>query len=146
MRALCLPWPHHESLTYLKDSLSCRCMHNIPRHTLLSIVEHAILRFRMVARNGEQYIRHVWSIWNTNCETLYYILYKTIIENLAVFETICARVRVWDLNEISVFSQSHSPIFNKCRCTAFATRCMQILVPCASIRYWIWWDQRFTSK
>lgn len=43
------------SLSDLKNSLE-RYVRNIPRHTLLSTVEHAILLFQMVADNDEHYI------------------------------------------------------------------------------------------
>ncbi|GFW93719.1 hypothetical protein TNCV_4542461 [Trichonephila clavipes] len=46
------------SLSDLKESIE-RHVRNIPQCMLLSTVEHAILRFQMVADNGRQNIEHV---------------------------------------------------------------------------------------
>ena len=46
------------SLSDLKESIE-RHVRNIPQFMLLSTVEHAILRFRMLADNGGRHIKHV---------------------------------------------------------------------------------------
>ena len=48
------------SLSDLKDSIA-RHVRNIPKHTLQSTTEHAMLRFQMVADNDGHHIEHVLS-------------------------------------------------------------------------------------
>ena len=45
------------SLSDLKESIEYHML-NIPKFTLLSTVEYAILRFQMVADNGGRHIEH----------------------------------------------------------------------------------------
>ena len=101
------------SLFNLKESVESH-VHSISQFTLLSAVEHAILRFRMVADNGGHHIEHVLKIF----VDYFYLFNKPILSLMGVnFETHC--LFLFDKNP--TISVCHYRILVQFRCVAFVT-------------------------